>query len=89
MRLSQYIIEKNDFSGVAMIRLAYNGTSHDYSKWRVNGQYIFFYDNHLKVSHVLWTTDSIKVIDDTKIIVSHDGKDDIGMELFYGGAILK
>lgn len=87
MRLSQYIIEKNDFGGVAMIRLVYNGLSHDYTKWRVNGQYIFFYDEHLKVAHILWTTDTIKVIDETSIVISHDNKHEIGLELFYGGAI--
>ena len=88
MRLSEYIISKNDFTGVAMIRLAYNGISHDYSKWRINGQYIFFYDDNMKVSHILWTTDSIKLIDDTHVVIGHDNKHDIAMELFYGGAIL-
>ena len=88
MRLSEFIIDKNDFSEVAIIRLIYDGKSNDYSRWRVNGTYIFFYDDTMKVSHMLWTTDSIKVIDDNRIIINHDNKHDIALELFYGGAIL-
>lgn len=88
MRLSQYIIEKNDFSGVVMIRLSYNGENYDYSKWRVNGQYLFFYDNTMKVSHILWTTDPITIMDDNRIILLHNDKDQIEMKMFYGGAIL-
>lgn len=88
MRLSQYVLEKNDFDGVSMIRLIYNEKSYDYSKWKISGQNIFFYDNDLKVGHVLWTTDPAKVIDDNRIIVEHDTKNSIALELFYGGAIL-
>jgi hypothetical protein len=91
MTLSDYLTIKNKFAGVAMIRLVYNGISYDYSKWKISGQNIFFYDNELKVTHVLWTTENIKEIDDVHIIINPDidPKYTIGLELFYGGAILQ
>lgn len=89
MRLSQYILEKNDFDGVSMIRLIYKEKYYDYSKWKISGQNIFFYDDNLKVTHILWTTDPIEVVDDVRIIIGHDNnKHKIALELFYGGAIL-
>jgi hypothetical protein len=90
MTLSNYITTKNKFAGVAMIRLVYNGISYDYNKWKISGQNIFFYDDSLKVTHVLWTTDDITEIDDVHIIVNKDSdsKYTVGLELFYGGAIL-
>ena len=88
MTLLDYSTAKNKFSGVAMIRLSYNAGYYDYSIWKISGQNIFFYDENLKVCHVLWTTDPIKVIDDNHIVISQDDKYDIGLEFFYGGAIL-
>jgi len=88
MRLSQYVLEKNDFDGVAVIRLIYQEKYYDYSKWKISDQNIFFYDDNLKVTHVLWTTDSIELVDDIRIIIKHDNKHKIALELFYGGAIL-
>lgn len=90
MRLSEYLINKNDLGGITMIRLIYKETSFDYSKWKISGQNVFFYDNNLKVGHVLWTTDNVNIIDDTKITINADTdpKYTVQVELFYGGAIL-
>jgi L-rhamnose isomerase len=94
MTLSEYIDSKNKFQGVALLRLVYKGISSDYSKWKLSGQNLFLYDNELKVSRVLWGPDQIKVIDDTKIVINYElvpGRlpvEEIGLELFYGGAIL-
>lgn len=88
MILSQYLINKNNFSGVAMIRIVYKGGCYDYSKWRLSNEYLFFYDDNFKIIHMLYITDCIKEIDDTHIVINYDNKYDIGLELFYGGAIL-
>lgn len=90
MTLSDYLTTKNKFAGVAMIRLVYKGISYDYSKWKISGQNIFFYNDELKVTHVLWTTENIKEIDEVHIIINPDTdpKYTIALELFYGGAIL-
>jgi hypothetical protein len=43
----------------------------------------------MKVGHILWTTEDITVIDETHIIINEgDDKYSVGLELFYGGAIL-
>jgi len=88
--LARYLQDKDKFSGVAMIRLVHDGKSHDYTRWKFSGQNIFFFDDSMKVSHVLWTTEDISEIDDTHIIINpnSDSKYVIGLELFYGGAIL-
>lgn len=81
--LAQWILDKNKFSGVSMIRLIYDGKEHDYTKWKLSGKNIFFYNNN-KIETSLWTTDKIKIIDDVRIVINND----IGLELFYGGALL-
>jgi hypothetical protein len=88
--LADWIKEKNKFDNVAMIRLVYKGISYDYSKWKISGQNIFFYDDELKATHVLWTTENIKKIDDVHVIINPDTdpKYTVALELFYGGAIL-
>ncbi len=89
MTLSRFIQDKNKFDGVVMIRLIYDGKSHDYSRWKLSGQNIFFFDDNMKVGHVLWTTEDISEVDDTHIIINPnpDPKYVIGLELFYGGVI--
>ena len=44
----------------------------------------------MKVGHVLWTTESSKEIDDNRIIINPDSdpKYTVGLEIYYGGAIL-
>jgi hypothetical protein len=86
--LSDWIKNKNKFDGVSMIRLVYDGKAHDYTRWKFSGQNIFFFDNDMKVGHVLWTTESIKIIDETHIITNEGHIHSVGLELFYGGAIL-
>jgi hypothetical protein len=88
MTLSEYLLSKNSFDGVAMIRLVYNGHSHDYTKWKVSGQNLFFFDTNMKVCHILWTTDTISVVDENHITIAIKNNETIGLELFYGGAIL-
>lgn len=80
----QWIQEKNKFEGVSMIRLVLNGQAHDYSKWKFSGQNIFFFDQNGEISISLLITDKIKIIDDNSIVID----DSIGLEIFYGGAIL-
>jgi hypothetical protein len=81
--LSQWILDKNKFSGVSMIRLVYDGEASDYTRWKLNGQNILFYkDNKIETS--LDITYKIKIVDDLTIVVNNN----IGLELFYGGAIL-
>ena len=41
----------------------------------------------MKASHILWTTDPLQIVDDTHAVYA-PGDYDIGLELFYGGAIL-
>jgi hypothetical protein len=89
MTLARYLQDKDKFSSVVMIRLVYDGKSHDYTRWKFSGQNIFFFDDNMKVSHVLWTTEDISEIDDTHVIINPDNtKLSIGLELFYGGATL-
>lgn len=50
---------------------------------------IFFYDQKGEVETILWTSDKVKIIDDNIIVINEDyGTSAIGLELFYGGAIL-
>lgn len=88
-KLSDWINEKNKFDGVSMVRLVYDGRTHDYTRWKFSGQNIFFFHDDMKVGHILWTTEDINIIDETHIVINegHD-KYSIGLELFYGGAIL-
>jgi len=100
MKLSDYLLDKQDLVGVCMIRLTYyshrrecRGPARsralywDYTRWKFSGQNIFFFNEDMRVGHILWTTDPIKVVDDTHAIYV-PGDYDIGLELFYGGAIL-
>lgn len=80
----QWIKDKNKFNGVTMVRLVIDGKAYDYTRWKFSGQNIFFLDHDGVPSLALWTTDKIKIIDDNTIVVN----DKIGLELFYGGAIL-
>jgi hypothetical protein len=87
--LSDWIKEKNKFTSVSMIRLVYDGVAHDYTKWKFSGQNIFFYDSNNKVETILWTTETITIVDDNCIVINAGhNKLNIGLELFYGGAIL-
>ena len=83
--LNRYLVDKDDFNGVAMIRLAYNGGFWDYTKWRISDKHLFFFNQDMRVGHILWISDPIKEIDNTHITVD-DGLSTIGLELFYGGA---
>lgn len=85
--LGQYHKDKSYFDGVSMIRLVYNGGYWDYTHWKASGQNLFFFDEDMKASHILWTTDPLQIVDDTHAIYA-PGDYDIGLELFYGGAIL-
>jgi hypothetical protein len=85
----EWIQDKNRFDGVTMIRLVLNGKAHDYTRWKFSGMNIFFYDQNGKVETILWTSEKVKVIDDNTIVINEDhGSCAIGLELFYGGAIL-
>lgn len=85
--LGQYYKDKSYFDGVSMIRLVYNGGYWDYTHWKASGQNLFFFDENYKVGHVLCTTDPLQIVDDTHAIFA-PGDHNIGLELFYGGAIL-
>lgn len=85
--LGQYYKDKSYFDGVSMIRLVYNGGYWDYTHWKSSGQNLFFFDEDMKASHILWITDPLQIVDDTHAIYA-PGDYDIGLELFYGGAIL-
>ena len=87
MKLSDYLLDKQNLVGVCMIRLTYNNGYWDYTRWKFSGQNIFFFNEDMKVGHILWTTDPIKLVDDTHAVYA-PGDYDIGFELFYGGAIL-
>jgi hypothetical protein len=80
----EWIQDKNKFAGVTMVRIVINGKAHDYTKWKFSGQNIFFFDENEEPNLALWTTDPIKIIDDNTIVIN----DKIGLEVFYGGAIL-
>jgi hypothetical protein len=87
--LADWIKEKNKFDGVSMIRLIYDGQAHDYSRWKFSGQNIFFFENNMKVGHVLWTTENITIIDENHIIINEDNdKYACALTIYYGGAIL-
>lgn len=86
--LARYFADKNSFESIAVVRLVHDGVYQDYSRWTVNDNYLFFFDDSMKVNHILFLTDPIKEIDDTHITVNLDNpKLCIGLELFYGGAI--
>lgn len=87
MTLSDYILKNPQLDSIVMIRLIYNGGYWDYTNWKISGQNIFFFNEDMKVGHILWTTDTIKQVDDTHIIYQPENKN-IGLEFFYGGAIL-
>lgn len=80
----EWIRDKNKFVGVAMVRIVIDSQAHDYTKWKFNGQNIFFFDENNEPNLTLWTTDQIKIIDENTIVIN----DKIGLELFYGGANL-
>ncbi len=87
--LARYYQDKNLFDSVSMIRLVHNGVYEDYLKWVSDKDNLFFFDDSMKIGHILFMSDSIKEIDDTHIIINPDNtKLSIGLELFYGGAIL-
>lgn len=88
-KLGEWIKDKNRFDGVSMIRLVKKGQAYDYTKWKFSGMNIFFYDQKGEVETILWTSDKVKIIDDNIIVINEDyGTSSIGLELFYGGAIL-
>ena len=85
--LARYFADKGDFKSVAMIRLVHDGVYEDYSRWTVDNNNLFFFDDSMKVGHILFLTDPIKEIDDTHIRINLDNpKLCLGLELFYGGA---
>jgi len=90
--LSRYLQDKNQLSGVVMIRLVYNGKSYDYSAWKFSENNVFLFDENMRIDHILWKDDIITVVDETKIVLSmitNSGiKRMIALELFYGGAII-
>jgi hypothetical protein len=87
--LARYFKDKNNFDAVVMIRLVHDGVYEDYSKWITDNNYLFFFDDSMKISHILFLNDPIKEIDETHITINLDNpKFCIGLELFYGGAIL-
>lgn len=87
--LARYFADKDNFKSVAMIRLVHDGVYEDYSRWTVDNNNLFFFDDRMKIGHILFLTDPIKEIDDTHITVNlDDPKFCVGLELFYGGAII-
>jgi hypothetical protein len=87
--LSDWIKEKNKFDGVSMVRLIHNRQAHDYTKWKFSGQNIFFFENDMKIGHILWITENITVIDENRIIINEDNeKYTCALTIYYGGAIL-
>ncbi len=86
--LARYYQDKNKFDGVAMIRLVHDGVYEDYSKWISNKDNLLFFDDSMKIGHILFLSDPIKEIDDTHITINLDNpKFCIGLELFYGGTL--
>lgn len=85
--LKQYIVNNTRLDSVCMIRLTYNETSWDYNNWSINDSNLFFFDEDMRVGHILSNNNPIKEIDETHIIYSPD-KHKMGLEFFYGGAIL-
>jgi len=87
--LARYYEDKGGFDGVAIIRLVHDRVYEDYSRWISDKNNLFFFDDSMKVGHILFLNNSIKEIDDTHITINLDNpKLCIGLELFYGGAIL-
>lgn len=87
--LARYILDKNNFDNIAMIRIIHNGIYEDFTKWRVENQNLFFFDNSMKISHILFTADNIEEVDDNHAIVNpNNSRFCVGLELFYGGASL-
>jgi len=87
--LARYFADKNSFGSVAVVRLVHDGVYEDYCRWAVYNNNLFFFDDSMKVGHILFLTDPIKEIDDTHVVVNPDNsKLCVGLELFYGGAIL-
>lgn len=87
--LARYFADKKAFEGVAVIRLVHDGVYEDYSRWVVDNNNLFFFDNRMKIGHILFLADPVKEIDDTHITVNLENpKLCVGLELFYGGAIL-
>jgi len=87
--LGRWIQDKQKFDGVTMIRLVKNKKVHDYIKWKFSGMNIFLYNQDNEVETILWTSDKIKIIDENTIVINeHHPSSAIGLEIFYGGAIL-
>lgn len=85
--LKEYLLSNSKIDGVCMIRLAYNGGYWDYTTWSFHQPYLFFFDENMKVSHLLFLDQKIREIDENHILYSPD-KYKIGIEFFYGGAVL-
>jgi hypothetical protein len=87
LSLKKYLDSKNQLSSIVMIRLAYNGSYQDYTKWRVSSENIFLFNDNLEINYILWLEDKVSIIDDTKILIetNHNIKENLGLELFYGG----
>jgi hypothetical protein len=87
--LARYFSDKNNFESVVVVRLVHDGIYEDYSRWTADKNNLFFFDDSMKVGHILFLTDLVKEIDDTHITINPDNpKLCVGLELFYGGAIL-
>jgi len=88
--VAQYIQDKDHLSGVSMIRLVYSGGYWDYTRWKFSEQNMFFFNDDMKVGHMLWLRDTLSIVDDNKLIINVqcNTKQIIALELFYGGAIL-
>lgn len=90
--LSRYLQDKDQLSGVVMIRLAYNGKSYDYSAWKFSENNVFLFDEDMRIGHILCKDDTITIVDEIKFILSmvtNSGiKRMIVIELFYGGVII-
>lgn len=88
-KIGQWIKDKDNFNSVSMIRLVKNGQAYDYTKWKFSGMNILFYNQHDEVDSIICISDKITIIDDNTIVINEDhGSSAIGLELFYGGAIL-
>jgi hypothetical protein len=72
-----------------MLRLVYDGGYWDYTKWRITTDNLFLFDNSMKISQILWLSDTVSIVDETKILVNakNNTEESIGIELFYGGVI--
>jgi hypothetical protein len=88
--LDQYIQDKNQLSGVAMIRLSHDNGYCDYTRWKLTDRHILLFDNAMKIDYILWLDEKVSIIDDNKSEITITGNNEYKMiiELFYGGAIL-